>query len=98
MRVVSLTDLQTIVVGLAALQVAIALVRWIPWLGKSNVPTPVIGGVLGSLGVALVRTLWDVEVQFAHQLTDFMLLVFFTSVGLSAKLSALTSWPMRYSL
>jgi ESS family glutamate:Na+ symporter len=89
MRVISLGDLQTIVVGLTALQVATLLAKWIPGVGKSNIPTPVIGGVLGSLVVALTRRLFDVELQFATTLTDLMLLIFFTSVGLSAKLSAL---------
>jgi ESS family glutamate:Na+ symporter len=89
MRVIQLTDLQTIVIGLAALQVAGLLVKAVPGLGKSNIPTPVIGGVLGSIVVALLRKFFDVEFQFATSLTDLMLLIFFTSVGLSAKLSAL---------
>jgi len=89
MRVIQLTDLQTIVIGLAALQVAGLLVKVVPGLGKSNIPTPVIGGVLGSIVVALLRKFLDVEFQFATSLTDLMLLIFFTSVGLSAKLSAL---------
>jgi glutamate:Na+ symporter, ESS family len=89
MRIVDLNDLQTIVVGLTALQIAGVLVRRVPGLGKVNIPTPVVGGVLGSLGVMLARRFWGVEFHFASQLTDFMLLVFFTSVGLSAKLSAL---------
>jgi ESS family glutamate:Na+ symporter len=89
MRVIQLTDLQTIVIGLAALQVAALLVKVVPGLGKSNIPTPVIGGVLGSIVVALLRKFLDVEFQFATSLTDLMLLIFFTSVGLSAKLSAL---------
>jgi ESS family glutamate:Na+ symporter len=89
MRVIPLSDLQTIVIGLALLQLAALLVKWIPGLGKSNIPTPVIGGVLGSLGVVAARSFFDVEFQFAKTLTDLMLLIFFTSVGLSAKLSAL---------
>src|SRR5262245_3600736 len=89
MKIVEFDNLLTVVLGLTALQVAGFLVRRVPGLGKSNIPTPVIGGVLGALCVAAARKLFDVEVHFASRLTDFMLLVFFTSVGLSAKLSAL---------
>jgi ESS family glutamate:Na+ symporter len=45
--------------------------------------------VLVSLGVAALRAFGGVEVRFASGLADFLLLVFFTTVGLSAKLSAL---------
>ena len=89
MQVFELNELQTIVVGLAALGFGGWLMKRIPFLGRCNVPTPVLAGVLASLCVWGVRRFWDVEVRFGTKLTDFMLLVFFTSVGLSAKLSAL---------
>jgi ESS family glutamate:Na+ symporter len=89
MQVFELNELQTIVVGLAALGFGGWLMKRIPFLGKCNVPTPVLAGVLASLCVWAVRRFWDVELRFGTKLTDFMLLVFFTSVGLSAKLSAL---------
>src|SRR5262245_13175925 len=89
MRTFALNDLQTIVIGLALLQVATLLVKRIPAISKASVPTPVIAGVFGALFVWVVRSGWDVELQFGSKITDFMLLVFFTSIGLSAKLSAL---------
>ena len=89
MQVFELNELQTIVIGLAALGFGGWLMKRIPFLGKCNVPTPVLARVLASLCVWAVRRFWDVEVRFGTKLTDFMLLVFFTSVGLSAKLSAL---------
>jgi len=89
MKVVEFDNLQTVILGLTALQIANFLAKRIPVLGKSNIPSPVIGGVLGALGVTFARSFMDIEVHFATKLTDFMLLIFFTSVGLSAKLSAL---------
>jgi glutamate:Na+ symporter, ESS family len=89
MKVHEFDNLQTVIIGLTCLQIANFLSKRIPGLAKANIPAPVIGGVLGALGVTLARTFWDVEVHFATKLTDFMLLVFFTSVGLTAKLSAL---------
>ena len=55
----------------------------------ASVPIPVIGGVLVAIAVGLLYRFGDVTIQFASGLRDFFLLVFFTSVGLSAKLSAL---------
>ena len=48
-----------------------------------------IGGVLVAVLVALFHQFSGTTVQFATRLTDFLLLVFFTTVGLSAKFSAL---------
>ncbi len=89
MKVHEFDNLQTVIIGLTCLQIANFLSKRIPGLAKANIPAPVIGGVLGALGVTLARSFWNVEVHFATKLTDFMLLVFFTSVGLTAKLSAL---------
>ena len=86
---VSLSDLETLAVGLAALVVAAAIVRRIPFLARINVPTPVIGGVLVAIVAAVLHQFSGTSIQFAGELTSFFLLVFFTTVGLSAKLSAL---------
>lgn len=89
MESVQLSDLQTLVIGLAALIAGTRLMKALPWLGNLNVPAPVLGGVLVAVLVAAIRGWFDVEVLFASKLTDVLLLVFFTTVGLSAKLSAL---------
>jgi ESS family glutamate:Na+ symporter len=88
-KTLELDDLQTLVTALAALLFANELMRRVPALGKLNVPSPVVGGVAVALLIALIRTWFDAEILFASHLTDFLLLMFFTTVGLSAKLSAL---------
>jgi ESS family glutamate:Na+ symporter len=85
----ALSDLQTLGVGLFALVVATSIARRIPVLARLNVPIPVIGGVLVALVAALLHRFGGTSVQFAGQLTNFFLLMFFTTIGLSAKLSAL---------
>jgi ESS family glutamate:Na+ symporter len=89
MGTISLSNLETLAVGMFALVVANAIVARIPMLARINVPTPVLGGVLVAIVVALLHQFGDTSIQFANRLTDFLLLVFFTTVGLSAKLSAL---------
>jgi ESS family glutamate:Na+ symporter len=85
----SLNDLQTLALGLFALVVATAIVRRVPVLGRFNVPTAVIGGVLVAVVAGLLHRFAGTSIQFAGTLTNSFLLVFFTTVGLSAKLSAL---------
>ncbi len=86
---ISLTDLGTLAVGLTALLVATAIVRRVSFLARLNVPIPVVGGVLVAIAVALLHRFGGTSIQFANELTNFFLLVFFTTVGLSAKFSAL---------
>lgn len=86
---IPLSELETLAVGLVALVVATAISRRIPFLARLNVPIPVLGGVLAAIGAGLLYRFSDTSIQFASGLRDFFLLVFFTSVGLSAKFSAL---------
>ena len=86
---ISLSDLETLSAGLVALVVANFIVRRTPLLARLNVPSPVLGGVLVAVIVALLYRFAGVSIQFAGELTSFLLLVFFTTVGLSAKLSLL---------
>lgn len=89
MNSLEFNDLQTLVIGLTALLVGKKLTKSIAWLNNLNVPAPVLGGVLVSLLVAVIRRYFGVELLFASTLTDLLLLVFFTTVGLSAKFAAL---------
>jgi ESS family glutamate:Na+ symporter len=86
---IALSDLETFAVGLFALVVATAIAHRIPLLRRINVPIPVVGGILVAILTALLHQFGGISIQFAKGLTDFFLLVFFTTVGLSAKFSAL---------
>jgi ESS family glutamate:Na+ symporter len=89
MQSITLSDLETFAAGLAALAVGNLLCRKLKILERLDIPSPVIGGVLAAVCVALLRSHAGIEVLFASKLSDFLLLMFFTTVGLSAKLSAL---------
>jgi ESS family glutamate:Na+ symporter len=86
---IALSDLETFAVGLFALVVATAIAHRIPLLRRINVPIPVVGGILVAILTALLHQFGGISIQFAKGLTDFFLPVFFTTVGLSAKFSAL---------
>lgn len=84
-----ISDLGTFAVGLGALALGHSLCRRLGLLQRLDIPSPVVGGVLVATAVALLRAFTGWELQFASRLSEFLLLMFFTTVGLSAKLSAL---------
>ena len=86
---IALSDLESLAVGLLALVVANTIARHLPIISRLSVPVPVVGGILVAIITALLHKFSDTSIQFAGQLTDFFLLAFFTTVGLSAKFSAL---------
>lgn len=86
---IPVSELETLAVGLLALVIANPIVRRIPLLARLNVPVPVIGGVMVAIVMALLYRFGDTTLEFSSGLRDFFLLVFFTTVGLSAKFSAL---------
>jgi ESS family glutamate:Na+ symporter len=86
---IALSDLESLAVGLAALLIATSIFSRIPLLSRLNVPVPVVAGVMVAIVIAVLHRYGNVSVQFASALTDILLLMFFTTVGLSAKFSAL---------
>jgi ESS family glutamate:Na+ symporter len=56
-----------------------------------NIPEPVIGGLLFALISTLLYFLFDVTVEFDLKARDFLLVYFFTTIGLNARLSDLAA-------
>jgi ESS family glutamate:Na+ symporter len=54
-----------------------------------NIPEPVTGGLLASLLVGLLYWLAGVEINFHMENRDMLLVVFFTTIGLSSRLDVL---------
>ena len=59
------------------------------FLKSNNIPPAVTGGLICSLIVALIYVLADLQIVFDMHIRDLMLLVFFTTIGLSAKVTLL---------
>ena len=85
----TIPELYTLIAGLFALQLGGFVARHVRILGRLDIPVPVIGGVLMSLLTAAAYAGWGIEIAFATELRDLLLLVFFVTIGLSAKLAAL---------
>ena len=83
MRTVELDLLFTILSAFVVLFAGRALIARSAFLKRFSIPAPVVGGVLIAVLLALVD-LAGVRVSFDMSLRDNLLLMFFTTVGLSA--------------
>lgn len=79
----------TIVVALLALAAGTAVYRRSGGLQRLNIPAAVIGGLAVSLVTLALHAAGGAEVKFAGGLRDILLLVFFATIGLSARLRTL---------
>jgi ESS family glutamate:Na+ symporter len=66
-------------------------IRRFRFLSDYNIPEPVIGGLLFALISTLLYFLFNVTVEFDLKARDFLLVYFFTTIGLNAKLSDLAA-------
>jgi len=86
---IELGELATLIVGVAALLLGRYIRRSIPFLKRIDVPDAVVGASIVAVLCLLAEVLAGLRITFGSQLRDILLLVFFTTIGLSAKLGAL---------
>lgn len=60
-------------------------------LSRNYIPPAVTGGLLFSLFTAVLWAVWDIELDFDMRFRDLLLLVFFSTVGFSARLKNLAA-------
>ena len=80
---------ETIIIAIMVLFLGKLLTRRIGFLRDYNIPEPVTGGVLASLLFSMVYWVSGVELDFDLKARDFMLVIFFTTIGLGAKVDLL---------
>jgi len=79
----------TLMLAILVLFLGKYLTRKITVLAKYNIPEPVSGGVIASLFFALLHYSYGLDVNFDLSMRDSLLVMFFTTIGLSARLSEL---------
>ena len=84
MRDVQLDLLFTILAAFVVLAAGQLLVARVGVLRRFSIPAPVVGGVLVAILLAVADAFFGVKVSFNMALRDNLLLMFFTTVGLSA--------------
>ncbi len=74
---------QTIVIGILVLFLGKYLNKKFEYLRQFNIPEPVTGGLVASLFFGLIYLIFNFEISFSNHYRDILLVVFFTSIGLS---------------
>ena len=77
---------EVLIVAIAVLFLGTDLTRRVSALRRFNIPPAVTGGVICSVAIAILYSFADLKVTFDMRLRDVLLLVFFSTVGLSARL------------
>jgi ESS family glutamate:Na+ symporter len=86
---VELDARQTLIIAILVLYLGRYINNRVNLLRDYNIPEPVTGGLLASLLFGLVYWLGDVEVNFDMANRDMLLIVFFTTIGLSSRIDVL---------
>lgn len=89
MNVVPLDGRQTTIVAILVLYFGKYLTDRIRFLRDFNIPDAVSGGLCASLLFGAFHVFLNLQVEFALGIRDNLLLVFFTTVGLSSKVKTL---------
>jgi ESS family glutamate:Na+ symporter len=90
-RLVEVAPMDMLSLSILVLFVGMYLNRKIRLLGDNYIPPAVTGGLLFAVGVTLIYSFADVQLEFDMRMRDLLLLVFFSTVGLSARLKALAA-------
>ena len=91
MQRIELGELATVLVGLVALFVGRWVRQSVPLLRRLDMPNAVVGAMIVAVLILLLQVTAHIDIAFGQRTRDALLLVFFTSIGLSAKLSTLKS-------
>ena len=81
----------TLILSILVLYIGIKVNENITVLSKYYIPPSVTGGIICSLMVATVYFYFETDLTFDMQIRDLLLLVFFSTVGLSAKFRTLAA-------
>ena len=85
------TGLNLLILSILVLYLGIFLNRKIKVLDKYNIPAPVTGGLLFSLFATILNETGLLVIDYNLELRDLLLLMFFSTVGLSARFDMLLS-------
>lgn len=86
---IELDSRQTLIVAILVLFIGKKLNKKISFLRECNIPEPVTGGVIASLIFGALYFIANKEIVFTLVDRDLLLIVFFTTIGLSSRVSTL---------
>jgi len=80
---------QTLIIAILVLYLGKYLTSRIAFLRDYNIPEPVSGGLIASILFGGIYVAFGLEIKFALDLRDLLLVTFFTTIGLSSRFSTL---------
>ena len=84
-----MSPLLSITFGIVALLVGKRINEAIPALNRLSIPAPVSGGLLFAFASLLLHLFWSITLDFDLDARDFLLVYFFTIVGINSRVSDL---------
>ena len=87
---IALNELWTGIAALATILLGVRINRWVPVLAEYSIPPAVTGGLLIAILLAVIGGVAGFKVTFGDTLRNALLLIFFASLGLTAKFRRLS--------
>jgi ESS family glutamate:Na+ symporter len=91
MTMISVDPISMLGIAVLVLFLGMFLTQRIPFLKRNFIPAAVTGGILTAAFIWLLRDKFGIAFEFDMSPRDLLLLVFFSTVGLSVKFSTLVS-------
>ncbi len=89
MTVIEIPDFLAVTVGIVVFFLGAFLTRKIAFLQNYNIPEPVSGGIAVALATWAAFVAFGIEINFDLSTRDYLLIIFFVTIGLGARLSDL---------
>jgi ESS family glutamate:Na+ symporter len=93
-----LEGLDIIILAVIVVFFGMYLTERVKFLKRYSIPPSVVGGILCSLFVAVIGQYTNHVIEFDMKIRDLLLLIFFTTVGLSARLPLLAAGGKSFAI
>lgn len=88
-QTILVTDFMAVTIGIIVFFLGAFLTRNLAFLRNFNIPEPVSGGIAAALVTWALYTWLHLEIEFEMSTRDRLLVIFFTTIGLNARLKDL---------
>jgi ESS family glutamate:Na+ symporter len=89
MNTIVVSEFVTLIAGLISLVLGDFACKKVRLLQTLSIPPPVIGGLFTAIAALILESAYNLNFEFAIQLRDVLILLFFVSLGFSARLADL---------
>ena len=84
-----ISGIHLLFMAIISLYIGHFITRKFSLLKRCHIPSPVTGGLLFSLLLTIVSQVWHIQLSYDLHLRDILLLAFFSTIGLSARIKLL---------